>query len=267
MTTADIFERLWIQYSNENPSAGKIYDLFQKKGNRVINDHVAFRTYDDPRIAIDVLARPFLEAGYVQKGEYRFEKKKLRAKHFEHPGEPEAPRVFMSELMLNEFSEPLQHRVKEELDRLPESYFNSPDLIYKGTLFTPLSYEIYKALRSESEYAAWFYVFGFRANHFTVSINHLDSFDRIEEVNAFLKSEGFPMNRSGGEVKGSPEVLLEQSSTLADKIDVHFEEGIHTIPSCFYEFALRYPDETGELFSGFIAESADKIFESTDYRS
>ncbi|MGL4837356.1 MAG: DUF1338 domain-containing protein, partial [Shewanella sp.] len=35
-------------------------------------------------------------------------------------------------------------------------------------------------------------------------------------------------------------------------------------PSCFYEFALRYPKANGELYTGFVAASADKIFESTN---
>jgi hypothetical protein len=121
-------------------------------------------------------------------------------------------------------------------------------------------------LRDESEYAAWLYLFGFRANHFTVSINYLEKFSGIIEVNEFLKSQGFPMNDSGGEVKGSPEQLLEQSSTLADQLEVAFQEGTYRVPSCYYEFATRYKDANGKLFSGFIAGSADKIFESTDYR-
>jgi hypothetical protein len=49
-------------------------------------------------------------------------------------------------------------------------------------------------------------------------------------------------------------------------VEVSFSEGIFTIPGCYYEFARRYPDADGKLFSGFIAGSADKIFESTDYR-
>ncbi len=36
------------------------------------------------------------------------------------------------------------------------------------------------------------------------------------------------------------------------------------IPSCFYEFAKRYPQADGELYTGFVAASADKIFESTN---
>jgi len=40
----------------------------------------------------------------------------------------------------------------------------------------------------------------------------------ISEVNSFLKGHGFQLNSSGGEIKETPEQLLEQSSTLADKI-------------------------------------------------
>jgi len=74
------------------------------------------------------------------------------------------------------------------------------------------------------------------------------------------------MNTSGGEIKGTPEQLLRQSSTLADKVAISFKEGSYEIPACYYEFAQRYKDKSGKLYSGFIAKSADKIFESTDYR-
>jgi len=67
-------------------------------------------------------------------------------------------------------------------------------------------------------------------------------------------------------VKGTPEKLLEQSSTLADRVEVMFQEGKFTVPSCYYEFAKRYEGADGKLFSGFVAGSADKIFESTDFR-
>jgi hypothetical protein len=58
-------------------------------------------------------------------------------------------------------------------------------------------------------------------------------------------------------------VFLEQSSTLANNIEVKFDDGVLTIPACYYEFARRYPLKTGELYQGFVAASADKIFEST----
>jgi hypothetical protein len=72
------------------------------------------------------------------------------------------------------------------------------------------------------------------------------------------------MNTSGGEIKGIPQQLLEQSSILADRIPVEFIESTKEITSCYYEFAYRHPMQNGILYSGFIANSADKIFESTD---
>lgn len=266
MKAQAIFDKLWEQYSSENPSAGQIHSLFSKGGRPLINDHVAFRTFNDPRVNIDVLALPFIKAGYKSMEEYRFEAKKLKARHYELPDSPESPRVFISELLLEEFSPILQTIIRENLDCVPEQILSSPELILQGTIFKPLSYKVYSLLREESEYAAWLYVFGFRANHFTVSINHLPDFEGIEEVNAFLKSEGHALNSSGGEVKGTPAQLLEQSSTLADQLEVEFQEGSFTVPSCYYEFAKRYHDKDGKLFSAFIAGSADKIFESTDFR-
>ncbi len=266
MKTETIFEKLWKQYSDENPSAGEIFKLFRDQDDRVVNDHVAFRTFDDPRVNIDVIARPFIEAGYVPAGEYVFEVKKLRARHYELPGDPESPRVFISELILDQFSEELQSTISRELDQISPELLGSADLIFHGTLFASISFATYKQLRKESEYAAWLYAFGYRANHFTVSINYLQKFKGIEVLNSFLKENGYQLNSSGGEIKGTPEQLLEQSSTLADQVEVHFSDGSETIPGCYYEFARRYSDAKGNLFSGFIAGSADKIFESTDYR-
>ena len=266
MKATEIFEKLWEQYSSENPSAGQIHQLFKKEGRPVINDHVAFRTFNDPRVNIDVLAKPFIKAGYEPRGEYLFEAKKLKARHYELPDSPESPRIFISELLLEEFSSFLQKTIRENLDNVTEDVFTSADLIFQGRIFKSLSHEIYNRLREESEYAAWLYVFGYRANHFTVSINYLSEYEGIEDVNAFLKSKGYALNSSGGEVKGTPADLLEQSSTLADQVEVEFQEGKFKVPSCYYEFAKRYQNADGKLFSAFIAGSADKIFESTDFR-
>ena len=116
MTTAKIFEKLWSEYTDRTPSAQKINNLFTEKGNKVFNDHVAFRTFDDERVNIEVLATPFLEAGYEEKGDYVFEAKKLYAKHFEHKTDKDAPRVFISQLKTKEFSEELQGTVKRLID-------------------------------------------------------------------------------------------------------------------------------------------------------
>lgn len=266
-TAQNIFDRLWQDYIEQNPQARHIYDLLLAEGEQVLNDHIAFRTFDDPRINVDVLARPFLAAGYQESGTYDFEEKKLFAKHYEHKSNPEAPRIFISQIETGKFSTYLQNTVKTLVEQLPESLINSSELIYSGNSWSVPEFETYQQLKDESEYAAWLYVYGFRANHFTVSVNALKKYNTLEKLNDFLKQSGFPMNDSGGEIKGSPEQLLEQSSTRAGKIPVLFKEGSHEIPACYYEFARRYPDKDGQLYSGFIAKSADKIFESTDNRN
>ena len=266
MTTTQIFDKLWNEYTERTPSAQKIKELFVNKGNEVFNDHVAFRTFDDERVNIEVLATPFIEAGYEECGDYHFEKKKLYAKHYEHKTDKNAPRVFISQLLTKEFSFELQGAVKKMIDSIPTEELNPSELVFKGRLWEQPSYEVYEQLQAETEYAAWLYVNGFCSNHFTVDVNKLDTFDSLQEVNEFLKENGFKMNTSGGEIKGTPAELLEQSSVLADKIPVDFKETIKEITSCYYEFAFRHPMTNGELYSGFIAGSADKIFESTDMK-
>lgn len=129
------------------------------------------------------------------------------------------------------------------------------------------SWPAYQTLLAESEYAAWLSVMGLRANHFTISVNHLKEPVSLAGVNDLLKQAGFRLNDSGGEIKGTPESLLEQSSTLADRMTIRFDDGeLREIPTCYYEFARRWPDVEGRLFQGFITESADRIFESTDSR-
>jgi hypothetical protein len=228
-----LLSKLWEQYMSITPSAKKIHALLEQNGEKIENDHIAIRTFNDVRVNISVVEKPFVNAGYVAKGEYFFESKKLYAKHYEHTTDANAPRIFISELELEKCSESLQNSVK---------------------------------VLEESEYAAWMYVYGFRANHFTINVNALSNFKNLEELNTYLKDNNWKMNGSGGEIKGTPAQLLEQSSTLADLCTINFDEGAKEIPSCYYEFALRYPMENGELYQGFIAASADKIFESTDVK-
>jgi len=260
-----IFDRLWADYTSRNPEVKKIYDLFVSEGERVLNDHIAFRTFNDPRVNIEVFSKSFVDAGYEYRGEYTFEEKHLYARHYEHKSFADAPRVFISELITQDFSESLQATVKKLIDQIPENLLAPNELIFSGTPWEVPSIEVYNQLRNESEYAAWVYIHGYRANHFTINVNALKKYDSLQKVNQLLKDKGFLLNDSAGEIKGTPEELLEQSSTKSGIINVQFKEGDFPVPSCYYEFAKRYPDKDGKLYSGFIAKSADKIFESTNY--
>ena len=259
-----IFGRLWIDYCKKSPSAKKIKMSLIQCGNFVINDHVAIRTFDLPQVNIETIATPFINSGYKEKASYEFKEKKLIAKHFEHKDFKDAPKVFISQLKTNECSQFLQDFIHKLIGDIMKYKLNPDYLIYQGRLWDELSYKTYKKVLKESEYAAWLYINGFCANHFTISVNHLRSIQTLEQMNIFLKNQNYKLNKSGGEIKGSPEIFLEQSSIMADKIPIKFIEGEKEVPSCYYEFAYRYNLPNGELFNGFVVDSADKIFESTD---
>ena len=258
-----LFDNLWQDYVQRLcPSAQDVHDLLTEE-EPLYNDHIALRTFNLPQVGLDRLAAPFIAIGYKPMGKYHFEGKKLYAEHFEHPN-PLAPKVFISELMVGQFSALFQETVRDLIEQVPESVMRDPSFLFGGRVWD-LDYATYELLYAESEYAGWLAAHGFGANHFTVSINHLEQFTEVAEVNHLLQHNGFAINASGGEVKGSPAVMLEQSATLADQVDVGFTDGVYTIPGGFYEFAKRYPTAEGEgLFSGFVEASADKIFESTD---
>ena len=175
------------------------------------------------------------------------------------------PKVFISELEIEKLSKSAQVIIQYALSALSPTVAEADDFLWSGKHWCAF-YKEYEMLLQESEYAAWLYVWGFRANHFTVCVNALNNFTSIEDVNSTLKQHGFALNKTGGEVKGSAAQLLKQSSTLADLVPMPFVEGRVNIPGCFYEFAQRFRKPDGAIYSGFIASSADKIFESTNAR-
>lgn len=257
-----LIDRLWDSYRMINPQADLIHKLLSDRGETIVNDHIAFRTFQDPRIGIDQLAVPFLEGGYEAGEEYHFEAKKLFARHYQH-SDPAFPKVFISELLLDEFSGKFRDIITRMLEQLPDVNTLAEPLCTSGRLWN-VPFADYEKLSEQSEYAAWMAAHGFCANHFTVFVNALTTIESLQDLNALLIQEGFALNQEGGAIKGSPEVYLEQSSTVASVVEIPFQDGVHAVPGCYYEFARRYPLPDGSLFEGFVAKSADKIFESTD---
>ena len=255
-----VFHALWNDYISITPDAQKVHDLLQAYGETVINDHIALRTFNKSPISVTDIGKIIIDNGYTPREKFHFEAKHLNAQFFTHT---DYPTIFISELILEDFSQEFQNiclgLVNDASKVMKQSDFTWP--------FKPwiVSHSIYQRLRTESEYAAWLSAFGIRANHFTLFVNRLTKIKGIEELNAFLKDNEFLLNSSGGEIKGSKHVYLKQSSTMAQSIDWEFSDGIYQIPGCYYEFAERFPvNDKGTLFDGFITESADKIFESTN---
>jgi hypothetical protein len=257
----DLLAHLWADYVQTTPQAERIHALLAARGETIVNDHVALRGLGVAELGIAALARPFEAVGYVEQADrYRFDDKKLVARYWRHPDRG-APKVFISELCVGELSSHAQQLLAELVAQVPAGFSTRPDLPWAGRPWR-VSRATYETLLAESEYAAWLAAFGFRVNHFTVSVDALTTFGGLAELNTFLVASGFTLNESGGAIKGTPADKLEQSATRADATFVDLDGERAKIPSCYYEFAKRY-----DGFEGFVPTSADKIFESTDVSS
>ncbi len=254
-------EILWEDYVKITPDAHKIHNLLESIGETVVNDHFALRTFNQSPISLSHLRQYMIDLGYQPRDEYGFPEKHLLAQYFTKPNEP---KVFISELLVEKLSNRSQ-KICMDLINQSENYFKSNSIELPVKPWENISYTDCEILKMDSDYAAWVACFGIRANHFTVSINHLKNIYGIEELNKILKDHGFILNNRGGEIKGSREEFLMQSSTMAKKIMIPFKDGEYEVASCYYEFAERFPmDDQGNLYEGFIEKSANKIFESTN---
>ena len=64
---------MWADYTNLNPQAERIYKLLTSNGETVLNDHIALRTFNHPRLGgIAAMAKHFIALGYEEKNDYIF---------------------------------------------------------------------------------------------------------------------------------------------------------------------------------------------------
>ena len=212
MTPDVLFQQLWNDYIQRLcPSAEQVHQLLQED-EALINDHIALRTFNVEPLGIATLAQPFLDVGYKPCGDYVFESKKLVAKHFEHP-DPKQPKVFISELKVEECSTELQAIVAKLVEQLDTSKLKGQEFLYGGRLWD-ISFADFQTLAKESEYASWLAAHGYGANHFTVSVNQLNAFEEVKGVNDHLRQAGFTINEFG-EVIGNKKI--EELNQFLDK--------------------------------------------------
>lgn len=264
MSPQEFFAELWADYVRLTPQAERIQALFRADNPVLENDHVAFRTLRQFPIAIRDLEPLLHEMGYRRFQPYAFPEKHLQAWSY-MPPELGLPRIFFSELLCDELSTAAQAILLSLADSIDPHRCTRPEVFWSGPLWRMPTWEDYRLLAEESEYAAWVIALGLHANHFTLSVNALQSPHTLQEVVARVEAAGYAMNRDGGVIKGGPEELLEQAATLADHQSMIFRDGdSHDIPTCYYEFAKRYPTASGDLYQGFVAANANRIFSSTN---
>lgn len=259
-------KKLWKNYYKITPSIKEVKHALNINDNTSFCDHIAFRTIEDIKTGITKknkgnygikrLSKDFLEQGYTLGQRYLFKDKNLRAVYLERM---DSPKIFISELLLNHCSTFLKRTLLNTF-----KHYNTEDSIHTSGRKWKVLYSTYEALKNESEYAAWLYIYGHRVNHFTIDVNRLKNYS-IENVCKQLKSSGIKLNTFGGTIKGSSKLGLKQASTMADEIEVRFEDKSDPIkiPSCYVEFAERFNVEN-KTFNGFLTKSANKIFESTN---
>ncbi|QEC66303.1 DUF1338 domain-containing protein [Panacibacter ginsenosidivorans] len=283
-----VLEGLMTRYKERVPDVQGVINAMIKEGvianaNEIENDHIAFRTMGVKHLGIASLEKIFLHYGYKRKDHYFFPAKKLDA-YWYAPPSPEYPRIFISELIVEDLSKSAQqiiHSYTDEVTCDPVDSINLDDaaavddFLHSGLWRLP-TLEDFLTLSSESEYAAWVIYNRYYLNHFTVSVHNLKTgYNNVADFNNFLERNGFKLNDSGGKIKTSPDGNLLQSSTVAEMIIATFANSVkHLISGSYVEFAERKVLKQYEGLSanelkrehrreGFEAGNADKIFEST----
>lgn len=283
-----VLDGLMRRYRERVPDVEKVSDAMIADGiianaGEIENDHIAFRTMGVPQLGIKSFEKIFLHLGYEKRDYFYFEGKKLDAYWFSPP-KPEYPRIFVSELRVNDLSQQVQDIIRTYTDEVKTDPVDALDLndgaAIDAFLHQPLwripTWEDYSTLLKESEYAAWVIYNRYYLNHYTISVHNLkDGYNTIQEFNNFLEKTGIKLNDSGGKIKISPDGGLLQSSTVAEIIDAEFAGGeTHPISGSYVEFAERkvlpkfqhlkpFEIKREHRREGFEAGNADKIFEST----
>jgi len=297
--TSELLNKLWDQYIKRVSFAYRYVELVTQKGGNVVNDHLAFRTFNthtgEQPEGIGAIKHILTCLEYKPVSKYTFTKKKLNAVHFEHPDET-FPKIFVSQLetellpiwaqdiinntvkdtpyLLSDRSIGLLQKVKTE-GELPveaaDSLVDDLAQYFRRPWKIPLKTDLLK-LNDVSQYAAWVLLHGNSVNHFTAFINHQNvaEWPDLESTCKGLAEAGIPMKEAIEGEKGSK---LQQSATHAvkEEVKVKGEDGIEKIiwTYAYYELAQRdYIEVNGDrkLFSGFLGEQAAHLFDMTKTR-
>lgn len=283
-----VMEGLMRRYTERVPDVKTITEAMVEhelisSPRAIENDHIAFRTLGVPNLGIASFEKIFLAYGYQKRDYFHFEGKKLNAYWYAPPA-PNFPRIFLSELRVQDLSDEAQRIIakytgsieKDPVDLIDLQDGTAVDAFLHSPLWEAPTLADYQTLQQESEYAAWVIYNRYYLNHYTISVhNLLNGYDDIYKYVEFLESIGIKLNDSGGKVKVSPDGGLLQTSTVAQMLEAEFAEGEkHIISGSYVEFAERkvlpefsnLPKEEIQREhrrDGFETGNADKIFEST----
>ena len=290
----DVFAAAWHEllkrYLVRTPTASRAIAHLDGLGARVHNDHIALRSFVDSggHSGLAYLDRVFTAFGYAAQDDIVIPSLPVNARWYEPPAETDWPKVFVSELRTGELPAEAAKIVFSHVDGFyggrgvptlrdalaAASGAPLADLLDEPP-WRPTAAEVAAvrgadggdaALRGATEYASWTLTHGHRINHLTILHNALGleaAVPTLAALNARMIADlGFEFNKAGGSdglTQGSVASRLEQSSTVADHIEVTFGCGKEErLPCAFLELIQRH-----DGFRGFLGQNAKGIFAST----
>lgn len=259
-------------------------------------DHLAFRSFGTGDLGIDALCEMFEPLGYAlcedepggAPARYAFPEKRVRARWMKPPrapaGEIPLPRIFVSELVLDDCEEELRDLIETCLGRVSEGqvYQSGEWADGRNARWQLPSAKIYARVQRLSEYASWTLMHGYAVNHIALSLFQLRKkypktpiCELVDIETTFASNAALARKRwndEGGRIKRSPSGLLLQSSLMAEPIRIRlfkqtetrhnrygnddsediFKE--YTLPGSYIEFVQRLPKK----------ENAGKPFEELE---
>lgn len=291
-----LIKKLWEAYLLRVPYARSYVVLVNRRGGKVIFDHLGFRTLltytGEQPAGISAIRHIFDCLGYHVSQKYRFPKKRLNAVCLEAETTG-LPKIFISQLdvgqlpgwarqlfpgMLNDTPYLLPDTGIELLAKLKEDGLLTTEaaavledelMNYFRRPWTPPFKDAVLKLNDVSHYAAWVLLHGNCPSHFAVLVNQQEvtSWPDLKTTCDALKKYGLPMKEEIEGLKGSN---LQQSATYAVKedVDVRSEEGTERITWTYAYLELIQRghvrgNEGVSLFPGFIESQERHLYNMT----
>ena len=131
-TLQSVLDGLMHRYQERVPDVENILQTMVEEEvisspDDIQNDHIAFRTMGVEHLGIGSLEKIFLHYGYERRDPYDFPTKKLNA-YWYSPPEPHFPRIFISELRVEELSEEAQRLIHSYTDEVKSDPVDQLDL-------------------------------------------------------------------------------------------------------------------------------------------
>lgn len=290
--TKRLLGALWEDYAKRVPYARVYQNLLADHAAVFVNDHLACRslgiTVDGQDLGLAATCNIFAALGFEEKGTIDLPAEKLIARHLQHE-EPDFPRIFASQLKVEELDEESQRLIREtvvgarlaldkenlqalhSLDTTPEpdGLFDTVLKHFRQLPWLPPNEHTLRKVNGASPYGAWVLVHGYCVHHFSGYVNRhgVESLDDIEKLADELKKRGVPVKN---EIDGARGSRLRQISTEPVRVPVRVRDGggsekeIEWTYACMDYVQRGEFEENGErrLFQGFVGSQGNQLSEA-----